>query len=115
MKEEYEKELNSILELLQSNDWESQVLGVSLFIESKWVQDIKRQPDYCQLAIQHFSSKYFQSVTVYSLANVLNFLTNCPDSKDHYSNIDILAQFVAELLKGGMRVVLITDINCFSK
>lgn len=115
MKEEYEKELNSILELLQSNDWESQTLGVGLFIESKWVQDIQRQPDYHQLSIQEFCSKYSQSTTVYPLVNVLDFLTSRSNFKDSYNNIDAVAQFVAELLKGEIRVAFIMDINCFSK
>ena len=115
MKEEYEKELNSILELFQSNDWESQVLGVGLFIESKWVQDIKRQPDYYQLVVQDFYSKYDSSATVYPLANVLDFLTSCSDFKDPSDNIDAVARFVAKLLKGEIRVAFIIDINSFSK
>lgn len=111
MKEEYKTELKSILELLESKDNESRLLGISLFLQSKWVKDIKTDPDYENIIIQDYNGNGFWDNTEY----VIDYFSDLHSSMSFDSNdVYIIGDLIRSLLDGTSKIALIEVLKEYS-
>ena len=113
MKKEYKEELEQIHKLLDCPDNESRLLGLSMFNESKWMQDIKNSRDLEDFYIQ---DEYHNSPDEYCWLD--NFLYECKVRDNTIENLRAASEaedFIRCLLNGTSQIVEVVKIEEFSK
>ena len=112
MKEEYKKELKEIHSLLNCNDKESKILGVNLFLSSKWVKDLKNHPDYEYLFIEDCDS----NGSGCDYENLLDFFECDFSTLEYIDETDATpaSDLIECLFNGISHIVKITNMNDFS-
>ena len=112
MKEEYKKELKEIQSLLNCDDKENRILGVNLFLSSKWVKDLKNHPDYEYMFIEdcNFNNS---SIDFQNLMDFFEYNFNAPEYIDE-TDATPASDLIECLFKGVSHIVKITSMNDFS-
>ena len=112
LKKEYKEELEKILQLLDSEDDETIILGLNMFKTSKWITDITKQPnfDYLHIANVEKDDNYSNWEDLsFCLDNILggNIIQYFGD------RANIAYEVINSLLTNNLKIVSIVPLDDF--